>query len=174
MRPVALLAVALLVTSPAWAAEVGQPAPTVSADRWINSEPTSLEALRGKVVLLEFWTFACFNCQNVEPALKSWHTKYKARGLEVLAIHTPEFDFERNPARLAEYVREQEIDYAVGVDNRARTWRRYRNRYWPTLYLIDRTGVLRHVRIGEGGYEETEAQIRALLEEPRPAAADPA
>ncbi len=163
-------AIALLLLSPAPSGAIGRgdAAPAVTGAVWINSEPLDLDALRGEVVLVEFWTFACWNCERVEPNLKRWHALYAEDGLVVIAVHTPEFQFERNPGAVRRYVREHRIHYAVAVDNRAVTWRRYANRYWPALYLIDKDGIVRHVRIGEGGYEETERRIRTLLAEPGP------
>lgn len=163
----AALAMALL--SPLSAASAPpRPAPEIHGDAWLNSEPLTLAGLRGRVVLLEFWTFACRNCQNVEPHLKRWHARFAAAGLVTVAVHTPELDFERDLANLRSYVREQGIAYPVAVDNGFTTWRRYGNRAWPALYLIDRQGQIRHVRVGEGGYRETESMIEALLAEPAP------
>jgi thiol-disulfide isomerase/thioredoxin len=116
-------------------------------------------------VLVEFWTFACWNCQNVEPHVKAWHAKYQAAGLRVIGVHCPELDRERELANLRAYVREHGIAYPVLIDNAFRTWRAYGNRYWPALYLVDKRGLIRHVAIGEGRYAETEAKIRELLAE---------
>lgn len=138
-------------------------APEISAQSWINSGPLESSDLRGRVVLVEFWTFACWNCKNVEPYIKQWHEKYAEQGLLVIAIHTPEFGFERDLENVRKYVEENQIAYPVAVDNSFTTWRRFGNRAWPALYLIDKQGRIRHVRVGEGGYRETEAQIRALL-----------
>ena len=143
-----------------------RPAPALRGDRWLGSAPLTLETLRGKVVLVEFWTFACSNCQNVEPYLKAWHAKYQAEGLTVIGVHCPEFDRERELSSLRAYLREHGIAYPVLVDNGFRTWRAYGNRYWPAIYLIDKRGRIRHVSIGEGRYAETEAKLLALLAEP--------
>ena len=142
-----------------------QLAPPLRGEPWLNSEPLPMASLRGKVVLVEFWTFACSNCQNVEPHVKAWHAKYQAAGLTVIGVHCPEFDRERQLANLRGYLREHDITYPVLVDNDFRTWRAYGNRYWPAMYLIDKRGRIRHVAIGEGGYDATEAKIRALLAE---------
>jgi len=147
-------------------AEAGRVAPELHGERWLNSEPLRMDALRGKVVLVEFWTFACRNCQNVEPHVKRWHARYQADGLTVIGVHCAEFERERELANLRRYVREHAIAYPVLVDNALRTWRAYENRYWPAIYLVDKRGRIRHVAIGEGGYAETEAEIRALLAEP--------
>ncbi len=143
----------------------GQPAPEIANDTWINSEPLRLTQLRGKVVLVEFWTFGCYNCQNVEPYIKSWHDKFKDHGLVVIGVHSPEFGHERVVKNVRNYVREHSIQYAIAIDNDYRTWNSYQNHYWPAVYLIDKQGILRYTRIGEGGYDQTERRIRALLAE---------
>ena len=140
-------------------------APELAGDHWLNSAPLALAQLRGRVVLVEFWTFACANCQNVEPHVKGWHARYAARGLTVIGVHCPELARERDLASLRSYLREHAIAYPVLVDNDFRSWHRYQNHYWPALYLIDKHGRIRHVQIGEGGYAATEAQIEALLAE---------
>ncbi|MCH7616225.1 MAG: redoxin domain-containing protein [Nitrospinae bacterium] len=115
--------------------------------------------------MVEFWTFGCYNCRNIEPYVKEWHAKYADQGLVVIAIHSPEFSYERSIDSVKEYIDEHQIQYAVPIDNGFETWRKYRNRYWPTLYLIDKQGVIQYVKIGEGGYAETDRQIRRLLAE---------
>ena len=131
------------------------PAPELSNDTWLNVEsPLRLADLRGKVVALEMWTFGCYNCQNVLPSLKEWHSK---------------FSFEESLDSLKAAVLENGIEYAVAQDNDGKTWRAYENRYWPTLYLIDKAGHIRYIHIGEGRYKETEAAIQLLLAEPYPA-----
>jgi thiol-disulfide isomerase/thioredoxin len=147
-------------------AEVGMPAPEISGQSWLNSKPLKLAELKGKVVLVEFWTFGCFNCRNVEPHVKAWHQKYMDKGLVVIGVHAPEFSYERVLANVERYIREHAIPYPVAIDNDFITWKRYNNRYWPAMYLIDKRGVIRYSRIGEGGYRQTEQQILALLEEP--------
>lgn len=159
---VALAALSALPT----AAQEPRFAPELRGERWLNSGPLRMEALRGSVVLVEFWTFACHNCQNVEPHVKAWHAAYAARGLRVIGVHCPEFDRERELASLRRYLHERQIEYPVLVDNDFRTWRAYGNRYWPTLYLIDKRGRIRHVAIGEGRHADTETKIRELLAEP--------
>ena len=147
-------------------------APGLSAETWVGSEPLSMEALRGRVVLVEFWTFGCRNCRNIESIVKGWHERYADAGLVVLAVHTPDFgsDFgsesEKNVDRVRDYVREQGIAYAVPIDGKGEISRAFGNGYWPALYLIDRQGQIRHVRIGEGGGDEMQARIEALLSEP--------
>jgi thiol-disulfide isomerase/thioredoxin len=140
-------------------------APELSGDVWINSPPLRMADLRGKVVLVEFWTFECWNCHNVEPYIKQWHTRYREQGLQVITVHAPEFERERDADNVRAYVDRAGIQYPVVLDNDFANWNRYRNRFWPTLYLIDKRGVIRHVKIGEGDYAATEQRIRALLAE---------
>ncbi len=142
-----------------------RPAPEISAEHWLNSAPLSIAELRGDVVLLEFFTFACWNCQNVEPYIQAWHERYRGEGLRVVAVHCPEFDHEKKLENVRRYLSRRSIAYPVAIDNRFATWKRYGNRYWPTMYLIDRKGQIRYVRIGEGGYEETERKLQELLAE---------
>jgi thiol-disulfide isomerase/thioredoxin len=143
----------------------GSLAPDIVSPIWLNSEPLKLENLRGKVVMVEFWTFGCWNCRNIEPYVKTWHEKYAKQGLVVIAVHSPEFKYEYDVEKVKDYIQEHSIPYAVPIDNEFRNWRQYRNRYWPTLYLIDKRGVIQYTRIGEGGYEETEQTIQRLLAE---------
>ncbi len=97
--------------------------------------------------------------------MKSWHDKYSGKGLTIIGVHSPEFAYERDPEKVKRYVAEHDIRYAVPIDNDFATWNRYGNRYWPAMYLIDKRGIIRYVKIGEGGYTETERQIQALLAE---------
>jgi thiol-disulfide isomerase/thioredoxin len=117
------------------------------------------------VVLVEFWTLGCYNCRNVEPYVKEWHRKYSDNGLVIIGVHSPEFSHERAIENVKRYVNEHAIRYAVAIDNDFATWKRYGNRYWPAMYLIDKRGVIRYIRIGEGGYRRTEEQILSLLAE---------
>lgn len=144
---------------------IGMPAPEINNDTWLNSEPLRLADLRGKVVIVEFWTFGCWNCRNIEPYVKTWHEKYAAHGLVVIAIHSPEFQYEHDLNRVQGYIRDHELPYAVPIDNEFKTWRQYQNRYWPTLYLIDKRGMIQYIKIGEGAYERTEQEIQRLLAE---------
>ena len=155
----------LLITILPAEGRVGSSAPEISNDIWLNSKPLRLADLRGKVVMVEFWTFGCWNCRNIEPYVKAWHQKYASQGLVVIAIHSPEFDYEHDLSRVKEYIGEHQIPYAVPIDNEFRTWRKYNNRYWPTLYLIDKAGTIQYIKIGEGGYKNTERQIQKLLAE---------
>jgi len=141
-------------------------APEIISTTWLNSEPIKMEDLRGKVVLVEFWTFGCWNCRNIEPYVKEWHDTYAKQGLVIIAVHSPEFKYEYDVGKVKDYIREHQIPYPVPIDNEFRNWRRYRNRYWPTLYLIDKRGEIQCTKIGEGSYEETERTIQRLLAEP--------
>ena len=149
-------------------AGIGMPAPDIANQTWLNSAPLHLKELKGKVVLVEFWTFGCYNCRNVEPYVKQWHRTYADRGLVVIGVHSPEFSHEREIENVRRYLTEHDVRFAVPIDNDFSTWNKYGNRYWPAMYLIDKRGVIRHVRIGEGGYEDTERLIQALLQEPAP------
>ncbi|MGB7950695.1 MAG: redoxin domain-containing protein [Candidatus Binatia bacterium] len=165
LKTLAVLSFAAVMFSKAYAG-VGMPAPEITGQNWLNSAPLGLAELKGKVVLLEFWTFGCYNCRNVEPYVKGWHQKYADRGLVVIGVHAPEFSYEKVVANVQRYVRDHAIQYPVAIDNDFNTWNRYNNRYWPAMYLIDKRGIIRYLRIGEGGYQQTEQQIRTLLEEP--------
>lgn len=141
-------------------------APELTNDTWLNVDsPLRIADLRGKVVIVEMWTFGCINCQNVVPSLKEWHDKYKDAGLVIIGNHYPEFSYEQDIDNLRHAISNYGIEYAVAQDNNGDTWRAYKNRYWPTLYLIDKQGHIRYVHIGEGHYQETEENIKALLEE---------
>lgn len=146
-------------------AGVGMPAPEINNEVWLNSEPLHLADLKRKVIMVEFWTFGCYNCRNVEPYVKQWHQKYGGQGFVVIGVHSPEFSHEQEIANVQRYIKEHDIRFAVPIDNDFSTWNRYGNRYWPAMYLIDKRGVIRHVRIGEGGYQETEQLIQSLLME---------
>jgi thiol-disulfide isomerase/thioredoxin len=141
-------------------------APELTNDTWLNVDsPLRLADLRGKVVMLEMWTFGCINCQNVMPSLKEWHAKYNDRGLVIIGNHFPEFSYEKDLANLKDAITRYDIQYAVAQDNDGATWQAYKNNYWPALYLIDKQSHIRYVHIGEGRYKETEENIKALLEE---------
>ena len=141
-------------------------APELQNDVWLNTdEPLRLAGLRGKVVLLNMWTFDCYNCKNVIPYVRTWNDTYAAQGLVVIGNHFPEFKYEADLGNLKDAVSKLDIRYAVAQDNDGATWDAYHTRYWPTLYLIDKRGRLRYTHIGEGAYPETEAAIQALLAE---------
>ncbi len=167
---VLILSLLLFVALVGWDAvvlgETGVLAPEIAGQVWINSEPLRLADLKGKVVLVEFWTFGCFNCRNVQPHVKEWHQKYAGNGLVVIGVHTPETEVERSEENVQHYVQEEKIPYAVVTDNDFTTWDRYGNRAWPAVYLIDKHGLIRYLHIGEGRYAQTEQQIQDLLAEP--------
>ncbi len=137
----------------------------VGIESWINSDPLSLEELRGRVVLVDFWTYTCVNCIRTFPYLKLWHSRYADDGLVILGIHTPEFEFEKFHDNVLEATRQNGIAWPVALDNDYQTWRAYNNRYWPAKYLIDGNGIIRYTHFGEGAYAETEMEIRKLLTE---------
>jgi len=146
----------------------------VGVDPWFNTpdgEPLRLAALQGHVVLLEFWTFACVNCQRTLPFLRRMHGQYQP-DFTVVGVHAPEFAFEWSVENVERAVREQGLEYPVGLDNDFVAWNAYENRYWPTMHLIDRAGQIRYTQIGEGNYGRTEAVIGALLAEAVDAAAE--
>ena len=130
---------------------------------WINSAPLTMAQLRGKVVLVEFWTYDCINCIHVLPHVKQWHERYKDQGLVVVGVHTPEYGHERILGNLEKAVKRFDIAYPVAQDNEYETWNAFGNRYWPALYLIDGNGKIVYRHYGEGDYDVTEARIRQLL-----------
>ena len=132
---------------------------------WINSGPLTLAGLRGRVVLVDFWTYSCSNCLRTLPRVRDWDARYRAAGLTIVGVHTPEFAFERVASNVRENVKELKLRYPVALDNDYGTWRAWSNRYWPAKYLIDRDGPVRYYHFGEGKYAETEGAIRALLSE---------
>ena len=131
--------------------------------RWINSEPLSMEDLRGQVVLLDFWTYTCINCVRTLPYLKDWHDKYAGSGLVIVGVHSPEFEFEKLTENVTLQAAKLGVDYPIAQDNDFKTWRAYKNNYWPAKYLVDKEGVVRYNHFGEGMYLETEEKIRELL-----------
>jgi len=142
------------------------PAPELAGiTRWLNSEPLSMAGLRGRVVLVDFWTYDCINCARTLPWLSRWYAAYASRGFVVVGVHTPEFAFERDPANVAAAVARFGIGYPVAEDGDWATWRAWGNHDWPTEYLIDQRGHVVRTHVGEGGYAEMERAIRALLDD---------
>jgi thiol-disulfide isomerase/thioredoxin len=133
---------------------------------WINSKPLALQQLRGKVVLVDFWTYSCINCLRTLPHLEAWDKRYRKAGLVIVGVHTPEFAFEHVPSNVREASRELGVRYPVAIDNDYHTWSAYQNDAWPAEYLIDKRGHVREIKKGEGQYDETERSIRTLLGEP--------
>ncbi len=140
-------------------------APDLATGDWINSAPLKLNELRGRVVLIEFWTFGCINCRNTLPYVKSWHDRYKEKGLTVIGVHSPEFDEERKVENLRREVTSLGIRYAVVTDNDYQTWNAFHVEAWPTSFLLDKQGRIRWMHEGEGGYDEAERLIQKLLAE---------
>ena len=134
-------------------------------EAWLNSEALTAEGLKGKVVLVDFWTYSCINCIRTLPYVTSWHEKYKDKGFTVVGVHTPEFAFEKKEANVAAAMLRHGITYPVALDNGYGTWNAYDNHYWPAHYLFDAQGRLRDTHFGEGAYDETERNIQALLKE---------
>lgn len=142
------------------------PAPDFTQiEGWLNSDPLSITALRGKVVLVDFWTYSCINCLRTLPHVRAWYRAYRGDGLVIVGVHTPEFAFESEPANVREAVSDLDVRYPVALDNRYGTWNAYGNQYWPAKYLIDKRGHVRYAHFGEGEYAETERRIRELLGE---------
>jgi cytochrome c biogenesis protein CcdA/thiol-disulfide isomerase/thioredoxin len=139
-------------------------APNLTPDgRWFNSPPLTLASLRGKTVLIDFWTYSCINCLRTLPHLKAWYTAYHRAGFEIIGVHTPEFAFEHVASNVGAAIKRLGIPYPVVQDNKFGTWNAYSNQYWPAEYLIDVNGRIRHVNYGEGRYGETEAAIEKLV-----------
>ena len=134
--------------------------------QWLNSEPLTMRQLRGKVVLVDFWTYTCINCIRTLPYVKSWHEKFKDQGLVVVGVHTPEYPFERSTDNVKAAIKRFGITYPVAQDNKYATWSAYNNQYWPAFYLVDKQGKVVYQHFGEGEYAATEAKIRTLLAEP--------
>ena len=137
----------------------------VRVTQWLNSPALSLADLRGRVVLIDMWTFGCYNCRNTLPYLRDWHAKYASEGLQIVGVHTPEFEFEQVEANVREAMIRLNVTWPVAMDNDWGTWRAYKNRYWPRKYLVDQQGQIRYDVIGEGSYAEMERRIRELLTE---------
>ena len=140
-------------------------APEFASGDWINSEPLTLKSLRGRVVLVEFWTFGCYNCRNTLPAVKKWDARYREKGLTIVGVHSPEFDDERKLENVTREVAELEIHYPVVTDIDYATWRAYEVAAWPTIFVLDKSGRIRWTHVGEGAYDATEQVIQRLLAE---------
>ena len=161
-----LAAAATLVGASAGASAATAPfeAPEFSGiTQWLNSEPLTMKQLRGKVILVDFWTYDCINCINTLSHVVQWHDKYKDKGLVVVGVHTPEYAFERKTENVRTALKRFDIRYPVAQDNRYATWNAYNNRYWPAFYLVNKKGQVVYTHFGEGQYEQTEAWIQQLL-----------
>jgi thiol-disulfide isomerase/thioredoxin len=137
---------------------------------WLNSPPLTMESLRGKVVLVQFWTYSCINCLRTFPYVTKWYEKYKDKGLVVVGVHTPEFAFEKERANVETAIKRFGITYPVAQDNQYITWRAFGNQYWPAEYLIDKSGSIVATQFGEGSYQQLENAIARLVGDPMPAA----
>lgn len=137
----------------------------ISGGEWINSKPLTIANLRGKVVLIDFWTYTCINCIRTLPYLQNWSEKYKDQGLIVIGVHSPEFEFEKDLDNVKKAVKDFGLTYPIVQDNNFDTWRAYANQYWPAKYLIDKDGNIRYTHFGERNYDETEKMIQQLLKE---------
>ena len=135
------------------------------ATGWLNSPRLSGTELRGRVVLVDFWTYTCINWLRTLPYLRAWHRAYADRGLTLIGVHSPEFGFERDDHNVRRAVRDMGIEYPVAIDSNHSVWRSFKNQYWPAVYVIDTHGRLQHHKFGEGGYAETELVIQRLLAE---------
>ena len=161
--PAAAVASRVLATPPPGLHDYGAAPEFAGIEQWLNSEPLTLAGLRGKVVLVDFWTYACINCQRTLPHINRWAETYRAAGLVVVGVHTPEFPFERSTANVQAAIKRLGVKHAVAQDNRYATWKAYGNQYWPATYLIDVRGNTQYKHFGEGQYTRTEAVIRHLL-----------
>jgi thiol-disulfide isomerase/thioredoxin len=135
------------------------------AATWLNSPPLTTEQLRGKVVLVDFWTYSCINCIRTLPHVRAWAEKYRAQGLVVIGVHTPEFGFEKDTSNVRKAVQRFKIDYPIAVDSEHRIWNTFRNNAWPVFYIADAQGVVRARLVGEGNYDKAERTIQSLLAE---------
>ncbi len=137
----------------------------IPGGEWFNTQPLTLKQLKGKVVLIDFWTYTCINCIRTLPYVKSWYDKYHDQGLVIIGVHTPEFEFEKVASNVKQAIKDDGIKYPVMQDNNYDTWKAYSNQYWPAEYLIDAQGNIRHTHFGEGEYDQTEKAIQDLLKE---------
>jgi thiol-disulfide isomerase/thioredoxin len=130
---------------------------------WLNSPPLNISDLRGKVVMVNFWTYGCYNCVNTLPHVAKLHAKYRDKGLVIVGVHTPEFPFEKSTGNVQTALKRHGIQYPVAQDNDSATWEAYRNRYWPAQYIVDQSGKIVYFHAGEGAYDEIERTIQNLL-----------
>src|SRR5580700_1098378 len=148
-----------------WLAGGGGLEPLALATTWLNSAPLTPAELRGKVVLVEFWTYSCINWRRQLPYVRAWAEKYKGQGLVVIGVHAPEFSFEKDVDNVRQAAKELHIDYPIAIDNDHAIWRDFNNEYWPALYFVDAQGRIRHHQFGEGEYVQSELVIQQLLTE---------
>ncbi|MEI6730390.1 MAG: redoxin family protein, partial [Pseudomonadota bacterium] len=144
--------------------ETPYPAPEFAGiEAWLNANPLTMQSLKGKVVLIDFWTYSCINCVRTLPYITKWDEQYRDQGLVIIGVHAPEFEFEKNKDNVAAAIAAHNIKYPVALDNRLDTWQNFKNRYWPAHYLIDKDGKIVYTHFGEGKYDITENNIRYLL-----------
>lgn len=142
------------------------PAPELTGiTQWWNSQPLTLADLHGKVVIIDFWTYACYNCVNTLPYVQALYNKYHDQGLEIVGVHTPELSFEYVPENVASAIQNQKINWPVAFDPKYETWNAYSNHYWPAFYFIDANGHIRYTHFGEGNYDYNEKVVQQLLSE---------
>ncbi len=172
LLPLALLACAVSGIAPRLDSRPAAPLPVEAvhpslsgATGWLNSPPLTLEGLRGKVVLVDFWTYSCINCLRTLPYVRAWEHTYASQGLVVIGVHAPEFEFEHDPQRVRKALQDLDADWPVAIDDDFAIWHSFRNQAWPALYFIDAQGRVRHHQLGEGRYAESEQVIRSLLAE---------
>jgi thiol-disulfide isomerase/thioredoxin len=167
IAPSTVVASPAVTPSPALAAKpASRQIPEIQGiETWLNSDPIKLSEQKGKVILLQFWTFGCINCQRTLPSIIKWHKDYASQGLLVVSVHAPELAFERSINNVKKAVQQRGITYPVAIDSNFITWKAFDNQYWPHLFLADRQGILRYDHVGEGAYEQTEQKIRELLSE---------
>jgi len=142
---------------------LGPMPPLSGAVQWLNSPPLDREALKGKVVLVDFWTYDCINCRRSLPYVNGWAKRYADQGLVVIGVHTPEYDYENDIDNVREQVAKLGIEYPVAIDNRYAIWNAFSNQFWPAHYFVDKQGQVRFVHFGEGAYEQQEKVIQQLL-----------
>ena len=140
------------------------------ATEWLNSQPLTAAGLRGKVVLIDVWTYTCINWLRTLPYVRAWAEKYKNQGLVVIGVHAPEFAFEKNIDNVRRAAKDMKVNYPIAIDNDYAIWRAFKNEYWPALYFVDAQGKIRHHHFGEGEYEQSERIIQQLLSEAESAA----
>lgn len=189
MRWIALSIVVILIVGLIWYLEEPQPEPITATvptmannsemvvaegpiapefagiEAWLNTDPLTMQELRGKTVLIDFWTYSCINCIRTLPYLTAWDEAYRDDGLVIVGVHAPEFWFEKDVENVQKALDEHGIEYPIAIDNDKQTWRAYGNRHWPHKYLIDKDGIIKYDHIGEGNYQETERWIKMLLNE---------
>jgi len=160
-----LILIAIVVTAMSTPTRTSELASLGSATEWLNSPPLTEEGLRGRVVLVQFWTYSCINWIRTLPYVRAWDQKYRDKGLVVIGVHAPEFGFERELPKVRWAAESFAVEYPVAVDNDFSIWRAFGNHYWPALYIIDGQGRVRHRHFGEGDYEQSERIIQELLAE---------